>query len=127
MSTFATTRIAANLPATGVHFDSFNQRLLLVGAGTAGQRDPANPSLEISSRNDATTGENYLSFTPTGRGHAIATRYGNEARLIFIDYSATGLIGDPSTLFYSLPIPGVSDLSGQAALDGGLLMRDGFE
>lgn len=127
LATFRTTRIVAGVFATGVIYDRFSDTLITAGIGRATQRAPSAPTVVVSSRDDAATGENYLILEPTGEGHALGTRYGSEFRLVFIDYSAEGRIGAPSTRFFSLPVPGITNSSGGLALDLDLMHWNGFE
>ena len=66
-----------------------------------------------------------LMLRPDGRGHLFGTRWGGSGDgLVLVDYSATGLIGDPSTILVSTPL--VNGLSGGVAVDTSIL-ADGFE
>jgi hypothetical protein len=127
LATFSTTRIASGVFATGVVHDRYSNTLITAGIGRATQRAPSAPDVVLSSRDDAATGENYLVLEPTGEGHLIGTRYGSEFRLIFIDHAADGRIGAPSTRYFSLPVPGITNSSGGLALDLDLLHWNGFE
>jgi hypothetical protein len=122
----STQRLHTAISATAVSYDSFGGMLLVAGNGRAHQIDPALPHQIASSRNDQGAGENYLSLTPTGEGHAFGTRLG-EGRIVFLDYSASGLVSAPSTRLISMPIPGLGGLSGQIAIDSDRLLADGFE
>ena len=130
MSTFTTTRLLAATNASGVIYDAFSRSLILVALGHATQRDPANPTVALSTRDDSGVGENYLLLRPDGVGHLFGSRFGGSGgnpaggRLVLIDYSATGLIGDASTILVSAPI--VDGLSGGVAVDTAIF-ADGFE
>ena len=68
------------------------------------------------------------SLTPTGRGHALGTLCClNEARLVLVDYSASGDLSSVQTLIASVTVPGLSMLSGEAAFDSDRMFDGGFE
>lgn len=118
LTTFATRRIAANVYATTVMYDPFSASLIYAGAGVATQVDPDDPATVLSTRDDRGVGENYLMLRPDGVGHLFGTREGGSGtdvgRLVFVDDSASGLIGDATTRFFSVPLPG--GLSGGVAV-----------
>lgn len=128
--TFTTTRLIASTFASTVHYDRFSRSLVMAAGGQAIQVDPADPTVVLSSRDDSAAGENYLMLRPDGRGHLLGTRWGggggnpSGGRLVLVDYSATGLIGDPSSIIASAPI--VDGLSGGVAVDTSIF-ADGFE
>jgi hypothetical protein len=124
MTTFTTTRLLASTFADAVQYDRFSRSLILAGFGHAIQVDPAAPTTTLSTRDDTAGGENYLMLRPDGRGHLFGTRYGGGDRLVIVDYSETGLIGDPSSIIVSTPL--VDGLSGGVAVDTSIL-ADGFE
>lgn len=128
MSTFVTTRIFSSVPATSIFYDAFSRSLIFVAFGKATQVDPVNPSVALSARDDSTLGENYLVLRPDGRGHLFGTRWGvrgeNGGRLVLVDYSQSGLIGDASTIMVSAPM--VDGLSGGVAVDTSML-ANGFD
>lgn len=130
LKTFTTTRRMASTFADSVHYDPFSRSLILAAGGQAIQVVPANPTTVLSTRNDSGLGENYLMLRPDGRGHLFGTRWGggggnpSGGRLVLVDYSATGLIGDPSSIIASAPI--VDGLSGGVAVDTAIF-ADGFE
>lgn len=124
MTTFTSTRLLAATFADTVHYDRFSSTLIMAGAGHAIQVDPAVPATPISTRDDTGAGENYLMLRPDGRGHLFGTRFGGGDRLVLVDYSATGLIGDPSSIIVSTVL--VDGLSGGVAVDTSIL-ADGFE
>ncbi|MGE4072330.1 MAG: hypothetical protein AB7E72_14260 [Lysobacterales bacterium] len=128
LGTQVTTRLQSGIFATGVAWDDYTQKLLVAGLGRARLIDPATPTVASSQRDDSGAGENYLSLTPTGRGLALGTRCClNEARLVLVDYSASGDLASPQTLMRSVVIPGLSVLSGEAAFDSDRMFRSGFE
>jgi hypothetical protein len=130
LTTFQTTRVIANTQATGIRYDPFSSSVVFAASGKAHQIDPANPAVIISSRDDSAT-ENYLDLAPDGLGHLLALRLSDSgchnpaSTLVLIDYSATGLIGDPSTRYAtaSLSVPGCAT---GIAYDP-LLFADGFD
>jgi hypothetical protein len=130
LNTFTTTRLVAATNATGLIYDTFSKSLILSALGHATQRNPASPLVVVSARDDSGAGENYLLLRPDGVGHLFGSRFGgsgsnpNGGRLVLIDYSATGLIGDASTIFVSAPI--VDGLSGGVAVDTAIF-ADGFQ
>ena len=102
--------------------------LLIAGLGRARLVDPVAPGVIASQRDDSGAGENYLSLTPTGRGHALGTLCClNEARLVLVDYSASGDLSSVQTLIASVTVPGLSMLSGEAAFDSDRMFDGGFE
>jgi hypothetical protein len=127
MTSFQTTRIATAAFATGVVYDAFSGHLITAGLARASQRDPAAPSVVLSSRDDSSSGENYLILEPTGQGHLIGTRFGGVFRVVFIDYSTDARIGGASTQFFSVNIPGITNSSGGLAIDASQLLHNGFE
>jgi hypothetical protein len=127
MTTFVTQRLLSNARATGVIYDGFSGHLIVAGVGRAKQIAPANPSVVLSSRDDSVAGENYLMLQADGRGHLFGTRFGPAARLVMIDYSASGLIGAADTVMLSVPLPGLTGLSGEAAVDPNSIFKNGFE
>jgi hypothetical protein len=124
LATFTTTRRMAATYATAVHYDAFSRSLVMAGLGRAIQLDPADPSTPLSTRDDSAAGEDYLMLRPDGRGHLFGTRWGGGDRLVLLDYSATGLIGDPSSILVSTSL--VDGLSGGVAVDTSIL-ADSFE
>jgi hypothetical protein len=128
MDTFVTQRLLGNAHATGAIYDPFSGHLIVTGLGRAKQIAPANPASVLSSRDDSASGENYLVLQPDGRGHLFGTRFGPAARLVMIDYSASGLIGGAGSVMLSVPIPGIdAGLSGEAAVDANSIFKSGFE
>jgi len=126
LTTFTTARLLASTYADSVHYDRFSRSLILAAAGHAIQLDPANTGTPLGTRDDTSLGENYLMLRPDGRGHLFGTRYGGIDRLVLVDYSATGLIGDASTIIVSTVLVDGVGLSGGVAVDTSIL-ADGFE
>ena len=124
LTTFTTTRLMTSTFADTVHYDRYSRSLIMAGAGHAIQVDPADPIAVLSTRDDSGLGENYLMLRPDGRGHLFGTRFGGGDRLVLVDYSATGLIGDPSSIIVSAPF--VDGLSGGVAVDTSIF-ADGLE
>jgi hypothetical protein len=127
MTTFTTTQLMSATFATAVHYDAYSRSVIMAAGGHAIQVDPADPATVLGTRDDSAAGENYLMLRPDGRGHLFGTRWGgdpNSGRLVLVDYSATGLIGDPSSIIASAVI--VGGLSGGVAVDTSIFM-DGFE
>mgnify|MGYP001199449046 CR=1 FL=1 len=128
LNTNSTARLQTAAFATGLAWDDFSQKLLIAGLGRARLVDPAAPGVIASQRDDSGAGENYLSLTPTGRGHALGTLCClNEARLVLVDYSASGDLSSVQTLIASVTVPGLSMLSGEAAFDSDRMFDGGFE
>lgn len=114
LTTFLTTRYVSNIEATGIAYDAFSDSVVVAAFGKSHQIDPANPGAVISSRDDSTVGESYIDLKPDGLGHLLTTRWGSTSgALVLLDYSETGLIGDPSTRHVTAPIdlPAITDLA----------------
>lgn len=124
LATFTATRLMTATYATGLHYDRYSNSLIMAGIGRSIQVDPADPTTPLSTRDDSAAGEDYLMLRPDGRGHLFGTRWGGGDRLVLLDYSATGLIGDPSSILVSTPL--VDGLSGGVAVDTSIL-ADRFE
>ncbi|MDN5923904.1 MAG: hypothetical protein L0H70_02765 [Xanthomonadales bacterium] len=127
LSTFTTTRLFTATEATSIEYDAFSDSIIFAAFGKAHQIDPDNATVIVSSRDDSAAGENYLALIPDGKGHLLATRWGGDAALVLIDYSATGLLGDASTRMLSAPIPGLTGLAGGLAWDNPVIFTDGFD
>jgi hypothetical protein len=127
LATFTSQRLIAATWATGVVYDGFSGHLIAAGVGRATQIAPDDPSVVVSSRDDSLVGENYLWLAADGRGHLFGTRTGAAARLVMIDYSASGRIGAADSVMLSVPLPAIGLLSGAAAVDVVALFRNGFE
>lgn len=124
---FTTQRFLTGSFATGINYDSFSNSLIISGLGRARQIDPGNPGSPVSSRDDSGTGENYLVLEPDGLGHLLGTRSGSQPRLVFIDYSSSGLIGGPGSILISMPLPDTANLSGGPALEPDVIFRSRFD
>ena len=127
LGTFITSRSLSDVHATGINYDPFSGSLIIAGVGRATQIDPGNPTSVISSRDDSIAGENYLVLEPDGLGHLIGTRFGSEPRLVFIDYSESGMIGSGSSIIISAPLPNSANLSGGPTLEPDVIFRSRFE
>ncbi len=127
LATFSTTRVAAAAYATGVVYDSYSRTLITAGLGRARQVAPSNPATLLSARDDSGAGENYLILEPTGQGQLIGTRTGGEARVVLLDFSASGRIGEATSTLHSTVLNTITDLSGGAGWDGDLVFSDTFE
>lgn len=114
LTTFQTTRYVSNIEATGIAYDAFSASVIVAAFGKSHQIDPANPSVIVSSRDDSVAGESYIDLKPDGLGHLLTTRWGaTTGMLVLLDYSETGLIGDPRTRYVTAPIdlPSITDLA----------------
>lgn len=124
MTTFHATRALSNTEATGIRYDPFSDRIIFAAFGKAHEIDPANPNVILSSRDDSADGD-YKDLVPDGMGHLLAARYGaTTSALVLLDYTETGLIGDPSTRYVSAPIA-VGGVAGLAY--DPILFSDDFE
>jgi uncharacterized membrane protein len=93
LKTFTTQRIYSNLPsAHGISYDPFTGDLFLVGSDSVTQIDP-NTLKIISELDFPGTGFQFDQGAEDGKGHLYAAD--NGGHLLVVDYSATGLIGDP--------------------------------
>ncbi len=126
LDTFQTTRFISGTEATGITYDPFSGTVVFAAFGVAHQIDPADPGVIIASRDDTAEGENYLNLVADGMGHLLATRWGGDAGLVLIDYSASGRIDDPTTRYLAAPIPSLVGLSGSLAYDP-VIFADGFD
>jgi len=127
LATFATTRLAASVFATGIVYDGATGTLLTAGLGHARQVQSSAPAAVVSSRDDTATGENYLVLTPTGDKHYLGTRFGGNGRVVMIDATATGLVGDPTSILVSTTTGAVTDLSGALGVDMDSVFYDGLD
>ncbi|MBV9124869.1 MAG: Ig-like domain repeat protein, partial [Planctomycetes bacterium] len=118
LTTFTTRRIYSNLPAAhGLSFDPFTGDLIMVGSRQITQIDPRTlqivSTLDLSSRGVGPIDQG----AEDGQGHLYAAA--NSGQLVFIDYSATGLVGDPrdfvATPFLANALDDVAPLSGLGA------------
>jgi uncharacterized repeat protein (TIGR01451 family) len=114
LTTFTTQRIYSNLPAAhGITYDPFTGDLFLVGADSVAQIDPN--TLKIVSELDFPgSGFTFDQGAEDGKGHLYAAD--NGGHLLVVDYSATGLIGDPRNFvaspFLANALDDVAPLSG---------------
>ncbi len=115
LSTFVTTRLLSNVPGAVVAYDPFSDSLILSGGGVCYQVRAGDPTNVISMRNDSAT-DNYIELQPDGNGHLFGTVCCGNGGIVILDYSASGLIGDPSTVIGHALLPGVSGLSGGLAV-----------
>jgi hypothetical protein len=126
LSTFKTKRLFGALNATGIKYDPFSQTIIVAAFGRAHQFDPAAPGALLSSRDDSATGDSYIDVVPDGYGHYLSTSSSNTASWIsIVDYSASGRIGDASSVRATAIVPSVAH-STIAAIDASLF-RDDFE
>lgn len=99
LSTFTTTRLLANQPAAhGIAVDPVTNQIFLFGNQhiVQIQPDPVNPV--VLATLDLTGSVTVLDQGAVdGAGHAFVTDAGT-GNLVFLDYSGSGLIDDPSTL-----------------------------
>ena len=114
---FETHRLIERLEAAhGMTFDGFTGNLILFGGNEVAQIDPAAPS-EIVSRITVATTSQFDQGTADGAGHLFAAR--NDGTLLFVDYAASGRIGDPSnvtaTVFVDTHLDDIAPLSGPGA------------
>jgi DNA-binding beta-propeller fold protein YncE len=92
--TAVTTRTLSGIPAAhGIQFDPFTGDLFLVGSNHISQIDPGNLTALKSDRVFAGLGS-FDQAAVDGNGNIYAAN--NDGHLAFVDYSATGLIGDGS-------------------------------
>jgi uncharacterized repeat protein (TIGR01451 family) len=112
MSTFTTERLQSGVAAAhGMVYDPFTGDLVLFGDGHVSQIDPGSPT---SIKSDFTASENFDQGTTDGDGHLYAAS--NFGDLVFIDYAASGLVGDEgnfvSNQFLAECLDDVAPLSG---------------
>jgi hypothetical protein len=127
LGTFTTTRLTASVFATGVMYDAATDSVVTAGLGHARQVQPSTPAVELSSRDDTAAGENYLVLTPTGDKHFLGPRLGGNGGVTLIDASATGLIGDPTSVLAFASTGTLGGFSGGLGVDMDSLFYDGFE
>jgi hypothetical protein len=97
--TYTTTRlIAPPLPAAhGMTFDPFTGDLILFGAEHITQIDPTTGSIVSDLNLSSLAGQHFTTFdqgTVDGQGHLYVANNGGD--LLFLDYSATGVVGGVS-------------------------------
>jgi hypothetical protein len=115
LTTFTTKRLLSNLPAAhGLSYDPYTGDLILFGAGSITQFDPRTLQI-VSSRQ---VGGRLDQGSVDGKGHLYAAD--NNGNLIFLDYSATHLVGDPRNFvgvpFLASNLDDFAPLSGLGAL-----------
>jgi uncharacterized membrane protein len=114
LTTFTTKRLISNLgSAHGMAFDSYTGDLILVNAASISQFDPRTLKI-VSDREFRGQSFGLDQGSVDGQGHLYVAD--NGGHLIFVDYSATGLIGDPrdfvSTPFLAATLDDLAPLSG---------------
>ncbi len=114
---FETHRLIERLEAAhGMTFDGFTGNLILFGGNEVVQIDPADPT-KIVSRITVVAASQFDQGTADGAGHLFAAR--NDGYLLFVDYAASGRIGDPSnvmaTVFLDSHLDDIAPLSGPGA------------
>jgi uncharacterized repeat protein (TIGR01451 family) len=114
LSTFTTKRLVSHLPAAhGLSYDPYTGDLIMVGASSVTQFDPRTQTI-VSERDFPNQAFVLDQGAVDGKGHLYAAD--NTGHLIFIDYSATGLIGDArdfvTTPFVATDLDDVAPLSG---------------
>lgn len=127
LETFVTTRLASSVFATTVVYDEATDSLVTAGIGRASQFASAAPQTAISARDDSANGENYLELSPTFDKHYLGTRGGGDGRVVLIDASATGLIGDPTSVLVTASTGTINGLSGALGVDMDTVFYDGFD
>ena len=119
LSTFTTKRYFTNLPAShGIIYDPLTGDLIIVGSSHVTQIDPTTMKV-VSDREFSSMGIWSLDQgSVDGKGHLYVAD--NGGRLLFVDYSKTGLIGDPSnfvaTPFVANYFDDVAPLAGLGSL-----------
>ena len=116
LKSFTTVRKLANVPAAhGMVFDPFSGDLLLFGADHVTQIDPS--TMQIVSDLRITDGVALDQGTVDGHGYVFVAS--NSGQIVFIDYSGTKKIGDPSNKrsvqFLESNVDDVAPLSGAGA------------
>jgi RHS repeat-associated protein len=116
LTSFTTKRVFTNLPAAhGIFFDSYTGDLFIVGNNTIAQIDPQTLKI-VSSRVIPNT--TLDQGAADGNGHLYVAD--NGGHMVFVDYSASGLVGDPSdavaTPFLAGALDDFAPLSGAGAL-----------
>jgi hypothetical protein len=115
LKTFTTKRLFSSLPAAhGLSYDPYTGDLILFGAGNITQFDPRTLQI-VSSRQ---VGGRLDQGSVDGKGHLYAAD--NNGNLIFLDYSATHLVGDARNFvgpsFLASNLDDFAALSGLGAL-----------
>jgi hypothetical protein len=108
LSTFTTTRLITGLNGGhGMFYDSFSGDLILAGGGRIVQIDPNNPRVVLSS---LSIGNNIDQISVDGHGHLFAADPGTSS-VIFVDYAASGLVGNPTFSSLTGGFPNIDDLA----------------
>ncbi len=118
LKTFTTTRIFSDLPAAhGISYDPFTGDLILYGTDHVTQIDPSTLKI-VSDYTFTTFGVSFDQGAVDGEGHVYVAD--NGGHLLFIDYSKTGLVGDPSNYvaapYLANALDDVAPLSGLGAI-----------
>ncbi|MCH8183658.1 MAG: hypothetical protein IID55_10785, partial [Proteobacteria bacterium] len=93
-ATFSTRRLISKIPAAhAIAFDPFTGDLFLFGADQIAQIDPRNPR-RIKSSLDFDQESLFDQGSTDGEGHLVVAR--TSGHVVFIDYAASGLVGDAS-------------------------------
>ncbi len=95
LQTFTTTRVFSDLPAArGIMYDPFTGDIIIVGLSDVTQIDPKTMTI-VSTRDFSSLGISRLDQGAVdGQGHLYVAD--NTGKLLFVDYSQSGLIGDSS-------------------------------
>jgi uncharacterized membrane protein len=117
LSTFTTRRLVSNLQgAHGLSYDPYTGDLIMVGDASVVQFDPRTLQI-VSTLNFPGSGFQLDQGAVDGHGHLYAAD--NNGHLIFVDYSATGLVGDArdfvSTPFLATTLDDFAPVSGLGA------------
>ena len=117
LTTFTTHRLLSGVEAAhAIVFDSFTCDLFLFGGNDIAQIDPLAPAMIKSSRRFRLDSQ-FDQGTTDGEGHLFVAR--NSGELIFVDYAASGLIGDISNItaviFLDSNLDDLAPLSGPGA------------
>ena len=118
LTTFTTTRIFSNLPAAhGLSYDPYTGDLILYGTDHVTQIDPKTLQI-VSDFTFKSFGVSFDQGAVDGDGHVYVAD--NGGHLLFIDYSKTKLVGDPSNYvaapFLVAALDDVAPLSGLGAI-----------
>jgi hypothetical protein len=117
LAALKTTRLLSSLPAShGMSFDPFTRNLILMGSTHITQIDPGPPVSVVSDL--VVDGMQFDQGTVDGQGHIYAAS--NSGHLVFVDYSATGKVGDPKnfkkTQYLADYLDDVAPLAGPGAI-----------
>jgi uncharacterized membrane protein len=112
LTTFTTKRLFDHLPsAHGLCFDPYTGDLIMVNNSNIMQFDPRTGT--VASSLTIPGGFSLDQGAADGKGHLFVG--GNDGNLVFVDYSATGLVGDPrdfvATPFFAAHLDDVAPLS----------------